>query len=120
VACHVIARLFEAPNTYGATFAIHLKSLLVENQLTSKIIYVKDERTNLNTLVSTFTSIISCAPLQLATPFNGTCFDYVMSKACQYAINDIKIGVGMKEVNLPKVRNALQKNHDMDKKIGEG
>ncbi len=97
VPCHVIARLFEAPNTSGATLAIHVKSLLVENQLTSKIIvYVKDERINLNTLVSTFISIISCAPLQLATPFNGTCFGYVMSKACQYAINDIKIGVGMK------------------------
>ncbi len=108
--CHVIAGLFEAPNTFGATLAKHVKSLLVEYQLTSKIIvYVKDERTNLNTLVSTFTSIISCASLQLVTTFNGTCFGYVMSKACQYAINDTKIGVGMKEVNVAKAQNALQK-----------
>jgi hypothetical protein len=62
---------------------------------------------------------MSCAPLQLATPFNGTCFGYVMSKACQYAINDIKIGVGMKEMNVEKVQNALKTNHDMDKEVGE-
>jgi len=30
------------------------------------------------------------------TPFNGSCFEYVMFKACQFDINDIKIGFGMK------------------------
>ncbi len=108
--CHVIAWLFEAPNNFGATLAKHVKSLLVEYQLISMIIvYVKDEGTNLNSLVSTFTNIISCALLQLVTPFNGTCFGYVMSKACQYATNDTKIGVGMKEVNVAKIQSALQK-----------
>ncbi len=31
--------------------------------------------------------------LQLATPFSGTCFGHVVFKECQYATNDIKIGV---------------------------
>jgi hypothetical protein len=61
---HVIIGLFETSNTFGTTLAKHMKFLLVEYQLTSTIIvYVKDEGTNLNTLVFTFTSIISCAPL---------------------------------------------------------
>jgi hypothetical protein len=61
---------------------------------------VKDEATNLNTLASTVTNIVSCAPLQLVAPFNGTYFGYIMFEACQYAINDTKIGIGMKEVNV--------------------
>jgi hypothetical protein len=28
--------------------------------------------------------------------FNGSCFEHVMFKACQFDINDIKIGFGMK------------------------
>jgi hypothetical protein len=82
-------------------FGKQVKSLLVEYQLTSKIIaYVKDKGINMNTYVFALTSVVSCAPLQLATLFNGTCFDHVGFKECQYATNDIKIGVGMKEVNV--------------------
>jgi hypothetical protein len=93
---------------------------LVEYQLTSKIIvYVKDKGTNLSTFVFAFTSVISCAPLQLATPFSGTCFGHVVFKECQYATNDIKIGVGMKEV-CNKSSKCLAKNHYMDKEIREG
>jgi hypothetical protein len=32
-----------------------------------------------------------------------------MFKACKYAINDTKINVGMKEMNVAKVQNGLQK-----------
>jgi len=97
VAYHVIVRLFEALYTFGATLVEQMKYLLVEYQVTSKIItYVKDENTNLNTFVFAFTSVVFCASLQLVAPFNGTRFGHVMFKACQYATNDTKIRVGMK------------------------
>jgi hypothetical protein len=100
-----------------------VRYFLVKYQFTSKIIvYVKDEGTNLNTLAFTLTSVVSCAPLQLATPFNGTYFGHVMSKACQYAIDDIKIGVGMKEMNVIETQSALQKAITIyiDKEIRDG
>ncbi len=78
-----------------------MKVLLVEFNLTSKVIaYVKDEGANLNSFTTTLTSIMSCEPLQLLQPFVGFCFGHVMSKACQYAMNEAKVGAGMKEVNL--------------------
>jgi hypothetical protein len=43
-----------------------------------------------------------------------------MFKACQYAINDTKTGVEMKEMNVAKVQSALQKNHYMNKEVREG
>ncbi len=43
-----------------------MKVLLVEFNLTSKVIaYVKDEEANLNSLTTTFISIVSCELLQL-------------------------------------------------------
>jgi hypothetical protein len=88
----------------------HVKSLLVEYQFTSTIIaYAKDKGTNLNTFVLALTSVVFCAPLQLATPFSGTCFGHVVFKECQYATNDVKIGVGMKEMSVTRDQNALQK-----------
>jgi hypothetical protein len=111
VPCHIIIGLFETPNTFGITTRVEqVKYFLIKYQFTIKIIvYVKDEGTNLNTLASTFISVVSCAPLQLATPFSGTYFGHVMSKTCQYAINDIKIGVGMKEMSVTEAQSALQK-----------
>ncbi len=102
-----------------------MKHFLVKYQFTSKIIvYVKDEGTNLNTLAFTLKSVVSCAPLQLATPSNGTHFGHVMSKTCQYAINDIKIDDGMKEMSVIKAQSALQKTIIItiyiDKKIEDG
>jgi len=59
-----------------------MKSLLVQSQLTNKIIvYVKNEGTNLNILVVALTSIVSCAPLQIASLFIGICFGHLMFKA---------------------------------------
>jgi hypothetical protein len=41
-------------------------------------------------------------------------------KECQYATNDIKIGVGMKEVNVTEDQSALQKTITWTKKSGKG
>ncbi len=94
---------------------------MVKYQLTSKIIaYVEDKGTNLNPFVFALANVVSCAPLQLATPFSGTCFGHVVFKECQYATNDITIGVGMKEVNVTEDQSALQKTITWTKKSGKG
>jgi hypothetical protein len=94
-----------------------VKYLFIEYQFISKIIaYVRNEGTNLNTFAFTFTCFVSYALLQLVAPFSG----HVMSKACQYAINDTKIGVGMKETN-NRCPKWLGKNHYIStKKLGKG
>jgi hypothetical protein len=63
----------------------------------------------LNTLVVIVSIIVSCEPLQLETPFARVCFGHAMSKACQYATNDVKLCIGMKEVSLKDAQQALQK-----------
>lgn len=81
-----------------------MKSLLAKYELTNKIItYVKDEGTTLNNFVVALTFVASCATLQIAPPCINTCFGHLMFKACQYAINEIKVGVGMKEASLMEV-----------------
>ncbi len=63
VPCHMIIELFETFNTFGATLVEKMKVLLVEFNLTSKVImYVKDEGANLNSLI---TFVVSCELLQL-------------------------------------------------------
>jgi hypothetical protein len=43
-----------------------------------------------------------------------------MSKACQYAINDTKIGVRMKETNAIEAQSDLQKTITWTNKLGKG
>jgi hypothetical protein len=43
---------------------------------------------------------VSCEPLQLLQVVVGFCFGHVMSKACQYAMNEAKVGACMKEISL--------------------
>ncbi len=45
-----------------------------------------------------------------------------MFKTCHYAINDIKIGVGMKEMSVIEAQSSLQKTISIyvDKKIRDG
>jgi hypothetical protein len=67
----------------------------------------------LNTFSFTFTRVVFYALLQLVAPFNG----HVMFKTCQYATNDTKIGVGMKEMSVIDAQSDLQKPLHMDKEI---
>jgi hypothetical protein len=74
---------FEVPNTYGATFVEIVKPLLVQFQLTNKILtYMKDEGSNLNTLESVHSTTTNCKLLDLAKPIAYTRFGHVMSKVC--------------------------------------
>jgi hypothetical protein len=120
VPCHVTIGMFETPNTFGIALTEQVKSLLVTYQLTNKVIvYVKDENKNLNMLAFALTSVVSCELLQLPSPFSGTCFGHVMSKACQHAIHDTKLGVKMKEVSVVEAQNALQKIITWMKKLSK-
>jgi hypothetical protein len=101
IPCHISIGLFEAHDTFGATLIKQMKILLVEFNLKNKVImYVKDEGTNLNFLTTTFISIVPCKLLQLPQPFVNICFGQIVSKVCQYVMNEAKVGVGMKEVSL--------------------
>jgi hypothetical protein len=61
---HVNVGIFEAPNIANVILVEFVKPLLAKFQLTHKIVtYLKDEGSNLNTLVATLSIIVSCEPL---------------------------------------------------------
>jgi hypothetical protein len=71
-------------NITNATMANQVNFLLESFVLFDKIItYVKDEGSNLNTLTNALKSKVSCFPLQLLTPFVGSCFGHAMLKETQ-------------------------------------
>jgi hypothetical protein len=93
--------LFEATDTFGVTMAAQVKELLSSYNLLEKLIaYVKDEGGNMSTLARALSSVVSCACLKLAAPWQGFCFGHVFSKTCQYACNDVLVCLGFREVNL--------------------
>jgi hypothetical protein len=67
---HITFGLFEPIDTNGQTLVKKLTELLDNYALRKKIIaYVKDEGSNLNTMISTLKSIISCDMLGLEENF---------------------------------------------------
>jgi len=69
-------------------------------------------------MVATMHFVINYEPLKILRVYEGTCFGHVMSKACQYATNDDKIYVGLRNVS---ERNSewVTKNYYMDLKVQE-
>ncbi len=79
----------------------HFNNLLDEYDIKNKsITYVKDEGSNLNTMVNVFEFVVKCEVLGLEENFQGTCFEHVFSKACQYANNNEKVCKGLKYVSI--------------------
>jgi hypothetical protein len=67
------------------TLGKNLIKLLDNYALRKKIIvYVKDEGSNLNTMITTLKSIVSCDVLGLEEIFQGIYFGHAFSKAYQY------------------------------------
>jgi hypothetical protein len=61
VPCHVIIGMFKTPNTFRVALAKQVKSLFATYGLTNKVIvYVRDERTNLNMLAFALTNVVYC------------------------------------------------------------
>jgi hypothetical protein len=52
-------------------------------------------------------SIIDNEPLKILKVYEGTCFGHVMSKARQYATNDDKIFVGLRNVSVKEAQSGL-------------
>jgi len=92
------------------TMANHVKVLLDFFGLLDKIIaYVKDEGSNLSTLILALTHVVICSPLQSTSSFVGPCFGHTMLKACQYAFDDSKICAGFLEISLKNVQHHCRR-----------
>jgi len=72
------------------------------------VAFVNDEGNNLTSMAISLHSIVYCQPLKLQQIYEGSCFDHVMSNACQYATNDDKF-LGLKLLNVENVQINLQK-----------
>jgi hypothetical protein len=62
--------------------------------------YGKDEGGNLPTLARTLNFVVSCAPLALVAPWQGSCFGHAFNKTCQDATNDAIVCFAFQEVSL--------------------
>jgi hypothetical protein len=68
-------RCFEAIDMAGIAMVTQVKDLLPFSNLLDKIIaYVKDEGGNLSTLARALSYVVSCAPMALTGPWQGSCF----------------------------------------------
>jgi hypothetical protein len=84
--------------------------LLEKNRLIHGVIaFVKNGGNKLGTMVTTLRSIIDCETFKLLRVYQGTCFQHVMSKTCQYVTNDDKVLVGLSLVSVKDVQTSLQK-----------
>jgi hypothetical protein len=98
---HITMGILEVQNIVGVAMVAQVKMLLNSFGLLNKVVtYVKDEGSNLITLTFVLALVVFCFPLQLPCPFVGFCFGHAISKATQYAIDDVKMYFGFIEVNL--------------------
>jgi hypothetical protein len=69
--------------------------------------YVKDGRSNLNTINATLKLIVNYDMLGLKESFKGTCFGNVFSKACQYATINGNVCKYLQYVSIKVVQGEL-------------
>jgi hypothetical protein len=119
--CHVSIGNFEVHNTASVAMANRVRLLLNSFALLDKVIaYIKDERSNLNTLTFPLAFVVSYFALQLTCPFVGSCFGHAMSKATQYVTKDNEFYVGFSYINLKEAQFALEKTIIWTKKSSKG
>lgn len=56
---------------------------------------------------------MSCVTLMLPQPYASSCYGHVMSKCCQYVINNLKVYDSMKDMS---IKCVITKNYYMDQK----
>jgi hypothetical protein len=89
--------------------------------LRNKIItYVKDERSNLNSMTIALKSIVKCEIFGLDESFQGACFGHVFSKACQYVTTNEKVCKNLKLVSIKSTQLDLQRCITWPKRYGNG
>lgn len=84
---HVTLGLFEANETIGQ--ALH-----------KNLAYVKDEGSNLNTMIIAFKSIVNHELLGLEESYQGCCFGHLFSKTCQYGTSNEFFCIRLKHVSI--------------------
>jgi hypothetical protein len=115
---HVTISLFETIETSKASMAIQVNEMLVAYGFNIKILaYAKDEGNNLCTMTIVLSSIIYCKVLGLTTPFIGSYWGHAMFKCCKYAIDNIKVYIGLTSIS---IKNLFCKNHHLDPKKWKG
>jgi hypothetical protein len=72
-----------------------------------KIVYVKDEGSNLNTITFTLKVIIRCDTLYLEESYQNTCFGHAFSKAWKYATTDEKLCKKLTYVSIKTTQGNL-------------
>ncbi len=77
--------------------------------MSCEIAFVKYENNNLGTMFIILWWIIDCEPFNLLWVYEGTCFEYVMFKACQYATNNDNVFMGLILVSVKNTQTSLQK-----------
>ncbi len=118
---HATIGLFEIVETFGVAMAIQVNEVITKYVLNVKIMaYVKDEGNSLNTMTSALPSIVSYELLGLRMPFIGSCWGHRMSKCYKYAIDDIKVFIGLTSISIKECQSILQKTITWTKKNGKG
>lgn len=106
---HIIIALFEAFETSRPTSTRNLQDLLNNMAFKKiKIVYVKDEDANLNTMTFALKLVMSCETLGVMKSFQGSCFAHAFSKAYQYTTIEERIFRGLKYVSIIFSQKKLQ------------
>jgi hypothetical protein len=112
---------FDAIEITKQTLTNNLTKLFDQYGLRNKIIaYVKDEGSNLNTMIIIQNFVVKCEVLGLDEIFQGACFGHVFFKAYQYVTIDKKICKNFKFVSIEFVQSNLQKCIIWPKKSRKG
>jgi hypothetical protein len=102
--------LFEGIKTIGQTLVKSLTKLLDKYGLRKKIIaYVKNNGSNLITMIIALKAVVNYEPLGLEESFQGIYFGHVFSKTCQCGIAEEKVCKDLNYVSIKSVRADLQK-----------
>jgi hypothetical protein len=75
--------IFEITSASKNAMTTQVNDVLVNHGLNIHVLpYVKDEGSNLATMTSTLTYVVSCEVLGFWAPFVGSCWGDAMSKCC--------------------------------------
>jgi hypothetical protein len=69
-------------------------------------------------MAPTLCSIIDYEPINLPWVYEGTCFGPMFFFKCQYAMNDDKVSMDFRQVNVKNAQVGLQNTISWKKKIG--
>lgn len=112
---HMTVGLFEALDTLRFVVAEVVKCMLQPSQLANKVVaYVKDDSSNLATLVASLSSMVAYMPFGMTLPHVGTCYEQGI---CHNERESLRRRVKGEDI---KGSSCIAKNHNFDKEQHEG